>query len=73
MNKIFKVRLSKCFLYTLLCVCCFAFVYVIGWFISFDSSWVFEMAKNTEGRYRLVLMLSFTIALSYAVNKINEL
>jgi hypothetical protein len=59
---------NKYFLYTLLCVCCFAVVYGIGWFISFDPLWFVEMTTNIRGRGTLLMLSVLTIGLCYATS-----
>ena len=64
---------SKYFLYTLLCVCCFALVYAIGWFISLDPLWFVEMTENVRGRGTLLMVSLLTIALCYATSLLIEI
>lgn len=68
MNEFFKSIIGKCFLYTLLFVCCFAVVYFIGWFISLDPLWFVEMTANVRGRGTLVIISVLTIALCYVTS-----
>lgn len=51
-------------LYTLLYLCCFAFVHFMIWWISQDYLWYKEMLETDYGRAALVMMFLGTIGLS---------
>lgn len=51
-------------LYTLLCVCCFAVLYSMIWWISQDFYWYKEMLETDYGRGRIVVMFVLASVLS---------
>lgn len=61
-----KVGMSrKYFIYTSVCACCFAGVYVIGWFIRNDHLWFVEMTASMRDRSGLLIIFLLTIVLCY--------
>lgn len=64
-------RVSSVLRYLLYLTCCILFVYLLGWFISFKSFWVFDMMETTDGRLGLVICLTLVIFLSYITNFIT--
>lgn len=73
MEKLRTKKISKYFLYTLLCVCCFAVVYTFGWFISLDPLWFVEMTTNVIGCGILLIIWVLTIALCYVTSLLVEI
>jgi hypothetical protein len=61
--KLLKTVKSYTF-YTVLCLCSFAFVYAIIYWISDDLYWVSEMLDNTQGRGAFAMMFILTSGLS---------
>ena len=54
-------------LYTLLCVCCFAILHSIIWWISQDFYWYKEMLETVNGRGYLAMMFVLSFGLSAIV------
>jgi len=73
MEKVRTKKVSKYFLYTLLCVCCFVVVYAIGWLISLDPLWFVEMTTNATGRGALLMVGVLTIVLCYVTSLLFEI
>ena len=65
MNESFKKLLSKCFLYTLLGICFFALITLIGCFVAGDTN-VFEW--NYNGRV-VITILSIALTVGVIVYK----
>ena len=64
MKKLRIKTVSKYFLYALLCVCVFAVVYAIGWFIHYDINWFANGFENTlEKRVTLLKIFILTFGL----------
>lgn len=53
--------------YTVLCLCSFAFMYALIYWISDDPYWVSEMLSNTQGRGAFAMMFTITSGLSAMV------
>lgn len=54
-------------LYTLLCVCCFALLHSLFWWISQDFYWYKEMLETEYGRGSFAMMFLLTSGLSAIV------
>ena len=63
MNEFFKSVIGKCFLYTLLCVCIFAVMTMIGMFVIGNTK-IFEW--ETPWRFAVVLFTLFASAIVIA-------
>jgi len=53
--------------YTLLCLCSFAFMYSLIWWVSQDFYWYKEMLKTSYGRASFLQMFFIASGLSFLV------
>ena len=68
-----KKKLRKYFLYTFPCVCAFALVYTVGWFVSLDANWIANTHAGTPRQRGLWLLLfMLCIVLGWAVRLLIE-
>mgnify|MGYP003640370105 CR=1 len=66
MKKFFKTVIGKCFLYTLLCICIFATLILLGCFVAGNTN-VFEW--HELGRFMITVI---SIGITFLLFSINE-